>query len=66
MWRPADFVPEVAMNPGIAGMGKQPQSADDGSKPLVVRGTPAYQRGVAGLNIEAPARIAWDRTYYNA
>ncbi|MBI3348383.1 MAG: DUF885 domain-containing protein [Burkholderiales bacterium] len=38
----------------------------DASKPLSVRETPVYQRGVAGASIEAPgAYRPQDRTYYN-
>ena len=38
----------------------------DPSKPLVVRETPAYQRGVAGASIEAPGPYRpQDRTFYN-
>ncbi|WP_342118444.1 DUF885 domain-containing protein [Pseudoduganella sp. OTU4001] len=38
----------------------------DQNKPLVVRETPAYQRGVAGASIEAPGPYRpQDRTYYN-
>ncbi|QBE63972.1 DUF885 domain-containing protein [Pseudoduganella lutea] len=38
----------------------------DADKPLVVRETPAYQRGVAGASIEAPGPYRpQDRTYYN-
>jgi uncharacterized protein (DUF885 family) len=38
----------------------------DASKPLAVRETPEYQRGVAGASIEAPgAYRPQDRTYYN-
>ena len=38
----------------------------DPKKPLVVRETPLYQRGVAGAGIEAPGPYRpQDRTYYN-
>jgi uncharacterized protein (DUF885 family) len=38
----------------------------DASKPLVVRETPAYQRGVAGASIDAPGPYRpKDRTWYN-
>ncbi|MCE4554132.1 DUF885 domain-containing protein [Pelomonas cellulosilytica] len=38
----------------------------DPSKPLVVRETPVYQRGVAGAGIEAPGPYRpQDKTYYN-
>ena len=40
--------------------------AMDKSKPLEVRETPLYQRGVAGAGIEAPGPFRpQDRTYYN-
>ena len=40
--------------------------SQDASKPLEVRETPEYQRGVAGASIEAPgAYRPQDRTYYN-
>ncbi len=40
--------------------------SQDVSKPLAVRETPEYQRGVAGASIEAPgAYRPQDRTYYN-
>lgn len=40
--------------------------SQDASKPLAVRETPEYQRGVAGASIEAPgAYRPQDRTYYN-
>ncbi|PTT79218.1 DUF885 domain-containing protein [Pelomonas sp. HMWF004] len=38
----------------------------DPAKPLVVRETPVYQRGVAGASIDAPGPYRpQDRTYYN-
>jgi uncharacterized protein (DUF885 family) len=38
----------------------------DSSKPLVVRETPLYQRGVAGASVDAPGPYRpQDRTYYN-
>jgi uncharacterized protein (DUF885 family) len=38
----------------------------DASKPLVVRETPMYQRGVAGASIDAPGPYRpRDKTYYN-
>ncbi|MDH0866982.1 DUF885 domain-containing protein [Mitsuaria sp. GD03876] len=38
----------------------------DPSKPLIVRETPVYQRGIAGAGIEAPGPYRpQDRTYYN-
>jgi len=40
--------------------------SQDASKPLVVRETPLYSRGVAGAGIEAPGPYRpQDRTYYN-
>lgn len=40
--------------------------SQDASKPLAVRETPAYQRGVAGASIEAPGPYRpQDKTYYN-
>lgn len=40
--------------------------SQDASKPLEVRETPVYQRGVAGASIEAPGPYRpQDRTYYN-
>jgi len=40
--------------------------SQDASKPLAVRETPEYQRGVAGASIEAPgAYRPQDKTYYN-
>jgi uncharacterized protein (DUF885 family) len=65
---PADFVAEIRR--------QIPQLQDwvvknnlltmDPKKPLVVRETPLYQRGVAGASIEAPGPYRpQDRTYYN-
>ena len=40
--------------------------SQDASKPLTVRETPEYERGVAGASIEAPgAYRPQDKTYYN-
>lgn len=40
--------------------------SQDASKPLEVRETPVYQRGVAGASIEAPGPYRpQDKTYYN-
>lgn len=40
--------------------------SQDASKPLIVRETPEYERGVAGASIEAPgAYRPQDKTYYN-
>jgi uncharacterized protein (DUF885 family) len=65
---PADFLPEIRR--------QIPQLQDyvirnnlvtiDPSKPLVVRETPLYQRGVAGASIDAPGPYRpKDKTYYN-
>ena len=64
----ADFLPEIRR--------QIPQLQDyviknnlvsiDPSKPLVVRETPLYQRGVAGASIDAPGPYRpKDKTYYN-
>jgi uncharacterized protein (DUF885 family) len=65
---PGDFLPEIRR--------QIPQLQDyviknnlvtiDPSKPLVVRETPLYQRGVAGASIDAPGPYRpKDKTYYN-
>jgi uncharacterized protein (DUF885 family) len=65
---PAEFVPEIRR--------EIPQLQDwvvknnlvtiDPSRPLVVRETPLYQRGVAGASIDAPGPYRpKDKTYYN-
>jgi uncharacterized protein (DUF885 family) len=65
---PADFLPEIRR--------QIPQLQDyviknnlvtiDPSKPLEVRETPLYQRGVAGASIDAPGPYRpKDKTYYN-
>jgi uncharacterized protein (DUF885 family) len=65
---PADFLPEIRR--------QIPQLQDyviknklvtiDPTKPLVVRETPLYQRGVAGASIDAPGPYRpKDKTYYN-
>jgi uncharacterized protein (DUF885 family) len=65
---PAEFLPEIRR--------QIPQLQDyviknklvtiDPSKPLVVRETPLYQRGVAGASIDAPGPYRpKDKTYYN-
>jgi uncharacterized protein (DUF885 family) len=65
---PADFLPEIRR--------QIPQLQDwvvrnnlvtiDLAKPLVVRETPLYQRGVAGASIDAPGPYRpKDKTYYN-
>lgn len=64
----ADFVPEIRRQ--IPELQEWVTSHNlltmDPKKPLVVRETPAYQRGVAGASIEAPGPYRpQDRTYYN-
>ncbi len=64
----ADFVPEIRRQ--IPQLQEWVSSHNlltmDPKKPLVVRETPAYQRGVAGASIEAPGPYRpQDRTYYN-
>ncbi|KAB8041305.1 DUF885 domain-containing protein [Janthinobacterium aquaticum] len=65
---PADFVSEIRHQ--IPQLQEWVTSHDlltmDPKKPLVVRETPPYQRGVAGASIEAPGPYRpQDRTYYN-
>lgn len=65
---PADFVPEIRRQ--IPQLQEWVTSHNlltmDPQKPLVVRETPPYQRGVAGASIEAPGPYRpQDRTYYN-
>jgi len=65
---PADFVPEIRRQiPELqAWVTSHNLLTMDPKKPLVVRETPAYQRGVAGASIEAPGPYRpQDRTYYN-
>ncbi|MEM8517873.1 DUF885 domain-containing protein [Janthinobacterium sp. CAN_S7] len=64
----ADFVPEIRRQ--IPQLQEWVSSHNlltmDPKKPLIVRETPAYQRGVAGASIEAPGPYRpQDRTYYN-
>lgn len=64
----ADFYPEIRRQ--IAELQDWVRRKDlisqDPRKPLVVRETPVYQRGVAGAGIEAPGPYRpQDRTYYN-
>jgi uncharacterized protein (DUF885 family) len=64
----ADFLPEIRRQ--IPMLEQWVTSHDlltlDPKKPLVVRETPAYQRGVAGASIDAPGPFRpQDRTYYN-
>ena len=58
---------DPAPDPAAAGLGdKNDLLSLDPDKPLVVRETPTYQRGVAGASIEAPGPYRpQDRTYYN-
>jgi len=65
---PAEFFPEIRRE--IPVLQDWVVSHDlltlDSKKPLIVRETPAYQRGVAGASIEAPGPYRpQDRTYYN-
>ncbi|WP_183741706.1 MULTISPECIES: DUF885 domain-containing protein [unclassified Janthinobacterium] len=65
---PADFVPEIRRQiPELqAWVTSHNLLTMDPKKPLVVRETPVYQRGVAGASIEAPGPYRpQDRTYYN-
>lgn len=64
----ADFYPEIRRQ--IATLQTWVRQKDlisqDPRKPLVVRETPVYQRGVAGAGIESPGPYRpQDRTYYN-
>ncbi|MBQ0945922.1 DUF885 domain-containing protein [Ideonella sp. 4Y16] len=64
----ADFYPEIRRQ--IATLQDWVRQKDlisqDPRKPLVVRETPVYQRGVAGAGIESPGPYRpQDRTYYN-
>jgi uncharacterized protein (DUF885 family) len=65
---PANFLPEIRRQ--IPQLQDWVVSHDlvsiDPSKPLVVRETPLYQRGVAGASIDAPGPYRpRDKTYYN-
>jgi uncharacterized protein (DUF885 family) len=63
-----DFVPEIKRQiPILQQWVTSHNLVDiDQSKPLIVRETPAYQRGVAGASVEAPGPYRpQDRTYYN-
>lgn len=63
-----DFVKEIrAQIPELERfITKHDLLTQDASKPLIVRETPVYQRGVAGAGIEAPGPYRpQDRTYYN-
>ncbi|MFZ3286679.1 MAG: DUF885 domain-containing protein [Telluria sp.] len=65
---PADFLPEIRRQ--IPQLQQWVTSNNlltlDASRPLTVRETPLYQRGVAGASIEAPGPYRpQERTYYN-
>ena len=63
-----EFFPEIRRQIGVLQdwVVKNDLLTLDPNKPLVVRETPAYQRGVAGASIEAPGPYRpQDRTYYN-
>jgi uncharacterized protein (DUF885 family) len=63
-----DFFPEIRRQiPLLQDWVNQKGLLDlDPKKPLVVRETPVYQRGVAGASIDAPGPYRpQDRTYYN-
>ncbi|MFS2213601.1 DUF885 domain-containing protein [Telluria sp. Tellsp104] len=65
---PADFLPEIRRQiPQLQEyVIKNNLVTIDPSKPLVVRETPLYQRGVAGASIDAPGPYRpKDKTYYN-
>lgn len=65
---PGDFYAEIRrqiplLNDWVVSKGLLDMDPD---KPLIVRETPIYQRGVAGAGIEAPGPYRpQDRTYYN-
>jgi uncharacterized protein (DUF885 family) len=65
---PADFFPEIRRQIPILQdwVTRNNLLTLDASKPLVVRETPLYQRGVAGASIDAPGPYRpQDRTFYN-
>jgi uncharacterized protein (DUF885 family) len=65
---PANFLPEIRRQiPQLQEYVIQNNLVTiDPSKPLVVRETPLYQRGVAGASIDAPGPYRpKDKTYYN-
>jgi len=65
---PANFLPEIRRQiPQLQEyVIKNNLVTIDPSKPLVVRETPLYQRGVAGASIDAPGPYRpKDKTYYN-
>ncbi|MET3130381.1 uncharacterized protein (DUF885 family) [Oxalobacteraceae bacterium GrIS 1.11] len=64
----ADFVPEIQRQIPLLQdwVSSHNLLTMDPKKPLVVRETPMYERGVAGASIEAPGPYRpQDRTYYN-
>jgi uncharacterized protein (DUF885 family) len=66
--KPADFLPEIRREIPVLQdfVIKNNLVSIDPSKPLVVRETPLYQRGVAGASIDAPGPYRpKDKTYYN-
>jgi len=65
---PRDFFPEIRRQIPVLQewVTKNNLLTLDPQKPLVVRETPLYQRGVAGASIDAPGPYRpQDRTYYN-
>ena len=65
---PADFVPEIKREIPVLQdwVISHKLLSLDPNKPLVVRETPAYARGVAGASVDAPGPYRpQDRTYYN-
>lgn len=65
---PKDFFPEIRRQIPVLQdwVIKNNLLTLDPSRPLVVRETPLYQRGVAGASIDAPGPYRpQDRTYYN-
>ena len=65
---PKDFFPEIRRQIPVLSdwVVKYNLLTLDTQKPLVVRETPMYQRGVAGASIDAPGPYRpQDRTYYN-
>ena len=65
---PADFFPEIRRQIPVLQdwVVKNNLLTLDPQKPLVVRETPLYQRGVAGASIDAPGPYRpQDRTFYN-
>ncbi|WP_247653002.1 DUF885 domain-containing protein [Ideonella aquatica] len=64
----AEFYPEIRRQIATlqAWVRQKDLISQDPRKPLVVRETPVYQRGVAGAGIDAPGPYRpQDRTYYN-